>query len=253
LLWELPTAVWDVGYVALAGVYFAASLALERAGSKTLTSNVRVVAAALITVAIGDFFSMDNWPVVFAMEAVALGWAARQLDESPLWAASHVLATAAAIWLAGDLFSGGATGATAFLNADSARAAGILGSLIAFSFVVRNDAAAIMYRYIVHGLALFYLHDQATLAAHGDILATACWGGYAIAVLVAGLSKSIGQLKYVGLATVILAAAKLLVVDMAGTETIWRVLLFLGFGGALLALSYFAPILSSDHRQTRDP
>ncbi len=104
----------------------------------------------------------------------------------------------------------------------------------------------VTYRYIIHGLALLYLHDQATLAAHGDILATACWGIYAIALLVAGLSGAVRQLKYVGLATVILAAAKLLVVDMAGTETIWRVLLFLGFGGALLALSYFAPILSSE-------
>jgi len=33
--------------------------------------------------------------------------------------------------------------------------------------------------------------------------------------------------------------AKMFMVDLAELETIWRVLLFIGFGGAFLALSYY--------------
>ena len=39
-------------------------------------------------------------------------------------------------------------------------------------------------------------------------------------------------------ATLGLVAAKLLVVDMAQVDVIWRILLFMGFGAAFLGLSY---------------
>ena len=42
-----------------------------------------------------------------------------------------------------------------------------------------------------------------------------------------------------GLGTLGLVAAKLLLVDMAELEAVWRILLFLGFGGGFLLLSYF--------------
>ena len=41
-----------------------------------------------------------------------------------------------------------------------------------------------------------------------------------------------------GLATLGLTAGKLLLVDMAQLDVVWRILVFLGFGGAFLALSY---------------
>ncbi len=42
-----------------------------------------------------------------------------------------------------------------------------------------------------------------------------------------------------GLTTLFLVVGKLFLVDLAEVEAIWRVLLFLGFGGLLLALSYY--------------
>ena len=41
-----------------------------------------------------------------------------------------------------------------------------------------------------------------------------------------------------GLVTLGIVAAKLLLVDMAQVDVIWRILLFMGFGAAFLGLSY---------------
>lgn len=242
-LWDLPDLAWDTGYVLVAAAYFAGSFPLAATRSRSLASNARAVAGLLLTIAIADYFSFDVWPVAFAMEAVALTLAARELDESPLRVGAHGLAIVAICWLGFQLFDGTDAAGLAFLNAASAKAAGVIGSVLTMSVLLRDRTAKMSYRYAVHFLLLIFLLDQSMLAPNGDILGTACWGVYAIGLLIAGLRVDSKHLKYTGLATVVLAVGKLLVIDMAGTETIWRVLLFLGFGLALLAVSYVAPLL----------
>ncbi|QDG52351.1 DUF2339 domain-containing protein [Persicimonas caeni] len=242
-LWDLPDWAWSTGYLIVAAAYFAGSFPLESRRSRSLASNVRAVAGLLLTLAIADYFTFDVWPVAFAMEAVALTLAARELDETPLRWGAHILAITAIFWLGFMLFDGSDAAGLAFLNASSAKAVGVLGSVLTMSLLLRGRTAKLAYRYAVHFLLLIYLLDQSMLAANGDVLGTACWGIYAIGLLIAGLRVDSKHLKYTGLATVVLAVGKLLVIDMAGTETIWRVLLFLGFGLALLAVSYVAPVL----------
>ena len=43
----------------------------------------------------------------------------------------------------------------------------------------------------------------------------------------------------VAMGTPLLVVGKLFVVDLAEVESIWRILLFLGFGGIFLVLSYY--------------
>jgi uncharacterized membrane protein len=54
-----------------------------------------------------------------------------------------------------------------------------------------------------------------------------------------GLRKN--QLEYfkTGLATLVLIAIKLLVIDFSNLNVIWRILIFMGFGGVFLFLSYW--------------
>lgn len=44
---------------------------------------------------------------------------------------------------------------------------------------------------------------------------------------------------YCGVGTLFLVAGKLFLVDLQYLEAVWRILLFLGFGGLFLLLSYF--------------
>jgi uncharacterized membrane protein len=46
-------------------------------------------------------------------------------------------------------------------------------------------------------------------------------------------------MRQVALGTLLLVVAKLFLIDLAELETIWRVLLFMGFGAVFLVLSYY--------------
>jgi uncharacterized membrane protein len=47
----------------------------------------------------------------------------------------------------------------------------------------------------------------------------------------------------VGMGTLLLVVAKLLLVDLINLDAVWRILLFLGFGGVFLILSYYLQAL----------
>ena len=68
---------------------------------------------------------------------------------------------------------------------------------------------------------------------------TISWGIYAIILLVIGLRYNQSQLRTVAMATLAAVVGKLFLVDLVELETIWRILLFLGFGGLFLLLSYY--------------
>ena len=72
---------------------------------------------------------------------------------------------------------------------------------------------------------------------------TIAWGVYGAALLILGLRLNYSRLRQVALGTLMLVVAKLFIVDLAELETIWRVLLFMGFGGVFLLLSYYFPKL----------
>ena len=59
-----------------------------------------------------------------------------------------------------------------------------------------------------------------------------------------GLRKTVNFVSMTALSTLFVVVAKLFLVDLAKLETLWRVLLFLGFGFVFLLLSYyFKPLL----------
>jgi uncharacterized membrane protein len=74
---------------------------------------------------------------------------------------------------------------------------------------------------------------------NGQGLVTLAWGILAILIFVLGLRHSKAQMRHLGSATIAIVVGKLFLVDLAELETIWRIVLFLGFGGLLLMVSYF--------------
>lgn len=240
-LWDIPDGAWAAGYVALTAAYALGGRHLADRQLAGLAATFRFVAALMLTLAVVTSVPLEHLAAALALEAVALHFVGRRLDETPLLISGHLLALTA-IGLMFETAIGAVTGLP-FLNPDGLVTLTVLASLLAISFSVDSKTSARVYRYPAHALLLVVLLDQTAHVAHGDLFGTACWGAYAIGLLVAGIYKDIAELQYVGLATVLLAVGKLLWLDMAGTETLWRVLLFLAFGAALLAVSYFAPAL----------
>ena len=68
---------------------------------------------------------------------------------------------------------------------------------------------------------------------------TAAWGTLGVAEMVAARPADSRTLTFVGFGTVLVAVAKLILVDMATVDPVWRILTFAGFGLVLAAVGFW--------------
>lgn len=79
----------------------------------------------------------------------------------------------------------------------------------------------------------------------GKGLITLLWAAYAIGLLIVSVVKAHKQLVTLSLILIAAVAAKFVLADLASVTTLWKIIISMGFGTALLVLSYFLqPILS---------
>ncbi|MDZ7681380.1 MAG: DUF2339 domain-containing protein [Fodinibius sp.] len=65
------------------------------------------------------------------------------------------------------------------------------------------------------------------------------WALYAVVLLVIGFVQNANEMRITAMGTIFLVVGKLLVVDLAQMEAIWRILMFMGFGAVFLLLGYY--------------
>ena len=115
----------------------------------------------------------------------------------------------------------------------------VVALLLAGSWVVGGREAALIYRLAAHAALLAWLwREFGTFPGSPNAYVTVAWGLTGAAMFVAGLRRDHAYLIKGGVATLFLVVAKLFLWDLAGLDPLWRVLLFLGFGGLFLLLSY---------------
>lgn len=192
----------------------------------------------ILTLPRGDALLLIVWAAVGGA-AIRL---ARLWREPALERFAHVLFAATALWLGNRLIGGEASGVAA-LNLRALLYLLTLGTaLVAARGLTDRDAAAI-YAVIVHVLFLGWLWHELSRLPTGQAWVSTSWGVYGIILLVVGLRLDHTGLRKAALATFAAVVVKLFIVDLSELEPIWRILLFLGFGGAFLALSYLFPSL----------
>lgn len=79
----------------------------------------------------------------------------------------------------------------------------------------------------------------------GQVVVSLIWAGAAIGALMVGVTLDRALFRGFGLATLLLVLAKLLTVDLASVDPLWRVGLFLVVGAGLMRLGYVLPRLSA--------
>ncbi len=107
-----------------------------------------------------------------------------------------------------------------------------------------------LYLYVAHAFILAWILHEFSGIHSGQAIVTIIWGSYGAALLIAGLRRTIRPMRTVGLLTLFAVVAKLFLVDLVAVPAIWRVLLFIGFGGGFLALSYWFLTLDRSARTT---
>jgi hypothetical protein len=112
-------------------------------------------------------------------------------------------------------------------------------SIAGAAFVMPHTSVRRFYLYSAHTLILFWILHQFSHISSGQAAVSVIWGLYGASVLIVGLRRGIRQVRTTGLVTLLAVVAKLFLVDLESVRAIWRVLLFIGFGGVFLALSYW--------------
>jgi uncharacterized membrane protein len=188
--------------------------------------------------------------LTLAVEATVLHYVARKFSDRIAATGAHLLFSVAVLWLAARLLpiilerilaglvEFGGIG-TPVLSVDALADLATILLVALASLAGRPDRVAPVYRVSAHVALLAFLWRELSVLPGGDAFVTISWGAYAAGLLVWGLRKDRAGFIRVGLATLFLVVGKLFLVDLAEVEAIWRVLLFLGFGGLFLALSYY--------------
>ncbi|MBQ7567724.1 DUF2339 domain-containing protein [bacterium] len=107
---------------------------------------------------------------------------------------------------------------------------------------------AVLYRgsqqrlFVYIGLLLGFvgLHVEAAELAYLTVpyVVTTCWLAYAASTVLFGIYKPQNDCTYVGICLVLLTVWRLFVVDASDLDDLYKLLLFIAVGGALLALSF---------------
>jgi hypothetical protein len=175
-------------------------------------------------------------------------WAWWRNDQVARWA-GHVVFGAAGLWLLSRTALGLILGNPDDVAVFTVRGLTDLGVLAAggLAFItLRARKEALVYGFGLHLAYLGWTWQELGLMQNGNGYVSAAWGGYAIVLIAAALRLGSNRpMLYTGIVTLFVVAGKLFLVDLRYLDSIWRSLLFIGFGGLFLLLSY------SFHRITR--
>lgn len=198
-----------------------------------------VGASVALTIGFGATFSTEVAWVAVAVQGVGLLFLRRTLPGAwLLYLNAGGLLFAAAISVvvsAEDAWRNDASVGTDVANLAVIVAIGVAGWIVD-QREVRNVAG-----FVVLGLSLLWLGSVLVHAPQGQAAVSLSWAVVGVAILMVGAVQKIPNLGNVGLGVLALTVGKLLLVDMAEVDALWRAGLFLAVGLALLRLGFLLP------------
>lgn len=175
----------------------------------------------------------------WAIHAVLLHWDARRQEQELMRWLPHLLSMIVMILLFNQMLWHRSV--TAVLNLQSFFSLAIIGLIFITSYLFTEEEeiyVRIGYRLGTHVALLTWIWQEFNQLS-GQGLVTLVWGIYAVILLSVALYFHHQRLRLVALATLFVLVGKLFLVDLVAVETVWRILLFAGFGGLFLFISYF--------------
>jgi uncharacterized membrane protein len=256
LIWPLTDESWGWITLALAAIYGITAWVLRKWEEGRDLAYVQALAALLfLTLAFVQLLKGNALFLTLAVEAAGLHLLSHRLSNRALLVGGHLLFALVGLWLVERLTinsDASALGVQAIFDTSAITDLAVLGAALGTSTVLRPRQVAFVYRICVHAALLGWLWRELSVLPDGDAYVTVAWGLYTVALLVAGLHLARSRLVIVGMGTLLLVVAKLLLVDLINLDAVWRILLFLGFGGVFLGLSYYLQALwQASSRESR--
>lgn len=238
-VWSFTDNTW--GWIAMIAAigYSLCSWGLSRLNSIRALSYVHsIVAVVLLTYSFYLLLYGDLLLFTLAVEAAALHLLTHRLSDKRITVAAHILFCIVGLWLIERLFMD-QVGGRFILNVKAVTDLWVIGiTAIVTTFYLKDDEKKVYFLFVHIAILGWFLRELSSIA-HGQGYVTIAWGIYAVILLVLGLRLNDSWMRGTAMVTLFIVVTKLFLVDLAQLETIWRVLLFLGFGGLFLVLSYY--------------
>lgn len=251
IAFQMSISIWPevahhvFGWIAIGGVLLYAFVAffLRRIEPlKSVAYTIAATGAVLLTIGLCILLHGNTLMLALTAEAVALHLLGRRLADPKISFGGHVLSVVIGIWLLVHLMARNSE--TPFLlNRLALTDIIVILAAAAVAYLKKTGRAQMIYGLAAHLALLAWLGRELSGFENGQGYVTISWGVYAAILLMLGLRLGQARLRQVALGTLILVVAKLFLVDLSELETIWRVLLFMGFGAVFLLLSYYFPKL----------
>ncbi|KAA3610458.1 MAG: DUF2339 domain-containing protein [Calditrichaeota bacterium] len=211
-----------------------------------------LTATLLLTWSFLLIFDGNTQFFVLATESWILFLIAERTNDSKLRTLSKVFISVMGFVLLIRLFTLSASSPFIF-NRRSLTDLGFILMLGHSAYLIRNHQQSILNFAFMHIGIMGWLLRELQGFDNGQALVTTGWGILALIVFVFGLRNSKVELRYLGSATIFIVVGKLFIVDLSELETIWRIILFIGFGGLLLIVSNYLSKLISKPKETNEP
>lgn len=193
----------------------------------------------MLTIAVVFFFEGTMLYTLLAIDALILRYVARRRDDIKLNISAHLLFLIVLYWTVSDLaYGGGIDSSFIDIKAIVQLFVILMGGALIPRWLRRSDMSG-LYRICSHLVLLYWIYHLFIVLTNGQAWVTIVWGLYAIGLVVAGFTWYRKRVRTAGLLTVILVVGKLFLVDLAQLQALWRILLFIGLGGALIVLGYY--------------
>ena len=233
----VPDAVWSSIALVGAGLYAAAYLWMRQDALTRYAPAHALVAAVLAAIGLAILLDGAALLVALGVEMLMLHWAARQLSAPVLRWTGHAFAfLVAMVWI--EQIETVEQGVWPIVHAAGLSELAVLICVLTVPVVLASTAGRNLYRAAALGGWLAWSWQELAVLANGDAYTSAVWGATVLILLVAAARRNTAALQYAAAATLVVFVGKLFLVDLARLSALWRILLFLGFGTAFLALSY---------------
>ncbi len=252
-IWDWQDSVWlvvgtliCVGYAIVGGV-------LGRQGLSH-ASNAHGVAAAIAILLVSSHLanSLWAWLLTAAMVMSALHYASRINGSKAMSMIGFLLGAIVGVLL-GTRLSGADGSVEGVFDWKGLADLAVVGLMAACTWAARLRWQRVTYRMLAFiGLHWWLYRAFAGQEQNGQAYVTIAWVVSALVFFVVGWMRRSDTLRVLGLIVLSTVVAKLLFVDIGQLGAVWRILLFMGFGGILLILSYLFPSLWNVENQTME-
>lgn len=239
-IWSLSDETWGGICIIAAVIYALVSAALKL---KTTLQNLAytngLVGVLFLTFAFSLLLEGDTLLFAVAAEGAVLQLIAYRLGERSIVIVANIFFIISGLMLGERLLSGH-SGELPVLNSQALTELWVIGLALGVSRLFHKYPDELkIYRLAAHVAILAWLSRELSIFPSGQAYVTIAWGIYAAALLIVGLRMNIHQIRTVAVGTLLLVVVKLFLVDLVKLKAIWRILLFIGFGGLFLVLSYY--------------